>query len=101
MRVVKTRIWPEPSVSPLRVADLKIDIRSVGASDPVALAFQNVLRPAGFDLGHVVQQLIGVGSRFQEPLIQVLFGDRISASPAQTAACLLVRKRSLVGFSTS
>src|SRR5438552_18893118 len=41
-----------------------------GAPDPIALSFQNVLRPAGLDLGHVIEQLIGISSRSQKPLFE-------------------------------
>ena len=43
-----------------RSGQREIDLRAFGAADPVALHGEHALRPAAFELRHVVQQLVGV-----------------------------------------
>ena len=79
-----------------RCFHLKIDKCSLRPSDPVALTLQNIRRPTTLDLGHVIEQLVCVGSRFEEPLFEIFFGHRVAATPAQSAASLFVRQRRLI-----
>ena len=76
--------------------NIEIDKRPFRSPDPVLLPLQNILRPARLDPGHVVQQLIGIRRRLKKPLVQIFLRHGIPATPAQTAARLLVRKRRLV-----
>ncbi len=46
----------------------EVGLRAFAAADPVALHGEHLLRPAGLDLAHVVEQLVGVGGDAQEPL---------------------------------
>ena len=84
-RVVKTRIGSPVS------GQREIDLRAFGAADPVALHGEHALRPAAFELRHVVQQLVGVGGDFEEPLLQrALLDGRILVAPAAAFHHLLI-----------
>ncbi len=76
-RVVKTRILDGGSV------EGEIDLGAFGAADPVALHGEDALGPAAFELGHIVEQLVGVGGDFEEPLVEgALFDLGVLMAPA-------------------
>src|SRR5689334_20796198 len=77
------------------VFNCEIDERTFAASDPVALTFQNLLGPAGFDLLHVGYELFRVISDAQKPLFQISLLDRRTTTPADPARRLLVRQHGL------
>src|SRR5215510_10114179 len=72
------------------VFDGKLDKRAFTTSDPIALSLQNFLGPTGFDLFHVSDQLFGVVSDAQEPLLQISLLDLCSAAPADPARRLFI-----------
>ena len=84
-RVVKTRMG-----SPV-VGQCEIDLRAFGAADPVALHGEDALRPAAFELRHIVQQLVGVVGDPEEPLFQrALLHGGVFVAPAAALHHLLI-----------
>src|ERR1043165_502365 len=73
------------------VLELKLDKRAFTAADPIALPFQNLLGPTGFDLFDVRSELFRVVGDAQEPLLEIALLDRRAAAPANAARRLLVR----------
>ena len=67
----------------------KGEFRALGASDPVALHQLDRLGP--IDPLEVVEQAVGVGGDLEEPLLEVLLGDRrVGVPPAASVDHLLV-----------
>ena len=58
------------------VLNFEIDVSAFAATDPIALPFQNLLRPAAFDFLDVCDQLLSVFGGAQIPLFNLLLGDR-------------------------
>ena len=84
-RVVKTRMGLPVAI------EVEIDLGAFGAADPVALHGEDALGPAAFELRHVVEQLVGVGGDFEEPLFEgALFDGRVFVAPAAAFDHLLV-----------
>ena len=74
----------------------EVDLRSLGAPDPVGLLDSDRLRPVD---ALERQQLVRIGGRLQVPLLQVPFLHQRSAPPAVTihALHLLAREGAVVG----
>ena len=84
-RVVKTRIGVAG------VFEVEIDFGAFRAADPVALHGEHALRPAAFELRHVVEQLVGVIGDLEEPLLErALLDRRVFMPPAAAVHHLLV-----------
>ena len=77
-----------------RLLDLERDLGAVRAADPVALLGEDAIGPV--ELGHVVQQPIGVVGDLEEPLRQIPPDDRRPAALAPPLDDLLVREDRLV-----
>src|SRR5437588_9457863 len=75
----------------IKVFDGEINESTLAASHPIALAFQDLLRPAVFDLLDVVDQLFRVFSDAQKPLLDFLLDHRSAAAPTDPSRRLLVR----------
>ncbi len=65
--------------------DLEVDLGPFGPADPVGLLNLDWLRPV--DPGEV-QELIGIASRAQEPLLQVALLDEGTTPPAMAVGAL-------------
>ena len=76
--------------------DLEVDVRALGAADPVALHRQHALGPGGLQPLHVVQQPLGVVGDLEVPLGQLALGDLGAAALAHAADDLLVGQHGLV-----
>ena len=94
-RVVKTRSRSPPGWM-LVGRDLELDLGALGPADPVRLLDADRLRPVE---AVEAQQLVGVGGRAQEPLLQVALLDQRAAAPAAAVGALdlLARQRPVVG----
>ena len=68
----------------------EIDVGAFAAADPVALALEDLFRPARFDLLDVLDQLFRVFSDAQEPLLEISLLDRGAATPANAARRLFI-----------
>ncbi len=66
------------------------------ATDPVALHDQHAFGPAALQLGHVVQQPVGVVGDLEVPLGQLALGDHRAAPLAHSGHDLLVGQHGLV-----
>ena len=76
------------------VAQGKVDLGALGATDPVGLHLLDALGPAG-ELLHVVEQLLGVLGDLEVPLLKVALLGLGAAAPALTLGDLLVGQNSL------
>ena len=76
--------------------DLEVHVGALGPADPVALHGQHALRPAALQLGHVVQQPLGVLGGLEVPLGQLPLGDDGAAPLAGPVDDLLVGQHGLV-----
>src|SRR6185295_1269354 len=74
------------------VFDRKIDIGTFTPTNPIALALQNLFRPASFDLIDVSDKLFRIVRNLQEPLFKIALLDYRSASPTDSTRRLFVRK---------
>ena len=76
--------------------DLEIDLGALGPADPVRLLDADRVGPVD---AAEVEQLVGVGGRAQEPLLEVALLDQRAAAPAMPidAFDLLARQRAVVG----
>src|SRR5882672_10465879 len=63
------------------ILDCEINIRALAAANPVALPLQNFCGPAGFYFFDVRNQLFGVLSNAQKPLLDLFLGDRSATTP--------------------
>ena len=82
--------------SAFHLRHVEFDSRSLRFADPIALHRQDALRPAAFDLLHVVEKLIRIRRNFPEPLRDLArLHDRALMAPATTVDHLLVRQHSL------
>ena len=94
-RVVNTRM---PVAAGLVVVGrgLEVDLGALGAADPVRLLGPDRGRPIE---AVELEQLIGVGGRPQEPLLEVAFLDEGAAAPAAAIGSLdlLAGQRPVVG----
>ena len=77
------------------LGDLEDHLRPRRPPDPVALHGQNPFRPPT-QLGHVLQQPVGVGGDLEEPLDQVAADHHRAAPFASTVDHLFVRQHRLV-----
>ena len=73
------------------VFDGEINERTLAASHPIALAFQDLLRPAVFDLFDVLDQLLRIIGDAQKPLLDLFLDHRCAAAPTDASRRLLVR----------
>ena len=73
----------------------EVDVRSLGAPDPVPLHRENALGPL-LEQGHLVQQDVRVVGDLEEPLLEVACLDLGSAAFAVPVDDLLVRQHRLV-----
>src|SRR5437868_2839089 len=80
----------------LATFDRKSDVGAVAAPDPLALAREDSLRPSALDLGHMVEELVGVVGYAREPLLHLALDDGRLAAPAFAALRLLVREDDLL-----
>ena len=76
------------------VAQGKVDLGALGATDPVSLHLLDALGPAG-ELLQVVEQLLGVLGDLEVPLLQVALLGLGAAAPALTLGDLLVGQNGL------
>src|ERR1041384_1185854 len=74
---------------------LEVDVRAFTAANPIALAFQNFVRPTRFNLFDVGDELFCVVRDTQEPLLQISFFDLSTATPTDSSRRLFVREHSL------
>ena len=74
---------------------LEVDIRAFTAAHPIALTFQNLVGPTGFDLFNVGDELFCIVRDAQEPLFQISLLDGRTAAPADPSRRLFVREHSL------
>ena len=65
----------------IKVFDGEINERTLAASHPIALALQDLLGPAIFDLFDVLDQLFRVIGDAQKPLLDLFLDHRCAASP--------------------
>src|ERR1019366_522096 len=74
-----------------RARQVEVHLGALGAADPVALHGEHALRPAAFELRHVVEQLVGVVRDPKEPLLQgALLDGNVFVAPAAAFHYLLV-----------
>ena len=78
------------------VAQGKVDLGALGATDPVGLHLLDALGPAG-ELLQVVEQLLGVLGNLEVPLLQVALLGLGAAAPALALGDLLVSQNGLAG----
>ena len=78
------------------VAQGKVDLGALGATDPVGLHLLDALGPAG-ELLQVVEQLLGVLGDLEVPLLKVALLRLGAAAPAFTLSDLLVGQNGLAG----
>ncbi len=76
--------------------DLEVHVGALGPADPVALHGQHALGPAALQLGHVVQQPLGVLGGLEVPLGQLPLGHDGAAPLARPVDDLLVGQHGLV-----
>ena len=76
------------------VAQSKVDLGALGAADPVGLHLLDALGPAG-ELLQIVEQLLGVLSDLEVPLLKVALLRLGAAAPALTLGDLLVGQNGL------
>ena len=65
----------------VEVFDGEINEGTFAPSHPIALAFQDLLRPAGFDLFDVLDQLLRIIGDAQKPLLDLFLDHRCAAAP--------------------
>ena len=78
------------------VAQGKVDLGALGATDPVGLHLLDALGPAG-ELLQIVEQLLGVLGNLEVPLLQVALLRLSAAAPALALGDLLVGQNGLAG----
>ena len=78
------------------VAQGKVDLGALGATDPVGLHLLDALGPAG-ELLQVVEQLLRVLGDFEVPLLKVALLGLGAAAPALALSDLLVGQNGLAG----
>ena len=78
------------------VAQGKVDLGALGATDPVGLHLLDALGPAG-ELLQVIEQLLGVVGNLVVPLLEVTLLGLGAATPALTLGHLLVGQNGLAG----
>ena len=78
------------------VAQGKVDLGTLGATDPVGLHLLDALGPAG-ELLQVVEQLLRVLGNLVVPLLKVALLGLCAAAPALALSDLLVSQNSLAG----
>ena len=78
------------------VAQGKVDLGALGATDPVGLHLLDALGPAG-ELLQVVEQLLGVIGNLEVPLLKVALLGLGAATPALALGHLLVSQNGLAG----
>src|SRR6266850_715090 len=70
----------------------EIDVGPFAAPNPITLTLEHLLRPGGFDLLNIRDELFSVLRDAQKPLLQVSFFDGSAATPANPSGRLFVRK---------
>ncbi len=78
-------------------ANAEVDVRAIGAADPVALHREHVVGPGPFEPRHVVQQPLRVRRGSEEPLKQLTLDDRAATPLTPAGDHLLVGQHRLVG----
>src|SRR5882724_10204218 len=68
----------------------KIEVRALTAAHPVALAFQDLLRPARLNLHHVLHELFSIIRRPEKPLFEISLLYGCATTPADATRRLLV-----------
>ena len=79
---------------PVELGNVEPDLGAFRAADPVALHRLDAVGP--LDVLQVVEQLVGVRRRLEEPLLEVLRDDLSTAVLAASVVHLLVRQHHLV-----
>ena len=95
MRVVNTRIFC------LLFLTAEVDVSAFAASNPIALALEHLLRPGAFDLLDVRDELLGIFSDAQKPLLQVSFLDRGATAPTDASRTIVHLKAPCLPSDTS
>ena len=75
--------------------DRKLHLGPLGATDPVALHRQHLVRPLAFELFHVGQQPVGIVGDPEVPLGEFALGHRRVAALAESADYLLIGQHRL------
>ena len=76
--------------------DHEVDVRALGAADPVLLHGQDALGPVPAQFVHVIEQPVGVVGDLEVPLVQRLLGDGRAAALAGAVDYLFVGQHGLV-----
>src|SRR4026209_1278917 len=74
----------------LAVLYAEVNVGAFATADTIALTLQNFLGPTVFDLFYVGDELLGVVSDAQEPLLQIALLDRRTTAPANAGRRLFV-----------
>ena len=65
----------------VKILNGEINVSAFTAPDPITLALQDLLGPAGFDLFDMLDQLFRVIGDAQKPLLDLFLDHRCAASP--------------------